>query len=148
MCVLVAATGVLGLRVAREGKGFLPLGLVLAFAFALHRSAVAEGVGDLDVVGGGVEHQRRRRAGPCDRRSPSQSRLRREVGRQISATCVTRLGRAAEGCARRSWRRGVVGGVVLIDGDAVSRQPSWRRGRRNEQALKRIVSSRRTRVRF
>jgi hypothetical protein len=41
LCVLTGAVAVLGLRVIRTGTGFLPLGIVLAIAFALHRSAIA-----------------------------------------------------------------------------------------------------------
>ena len=70
-----------------------------------------------------------------------------------SATCVTRAssGRAAE-CGSRTTvvaAGGVVGGVALIDGDAVSRQPVV--ATRQAQARrrpKRIVSSRRTRCSF
>jgi len=40
MCVLVAAVGVFGMRVIREGRGLLPLGLALAIGVTLHRSAL------------------------------------------------------------------------------------------------------------
>ena len=40
MTLLVAATGVFGLRAVREGRGLLPLALALAFGLALHRSAL------------------------------------------------------------------------------------------------------------
>src|SRR5262245_8691662 len=40
MCLLVAAVGVLGLRVIREGRGLLALGLALAIGATLHRSAL------------------------------------------------------------------------------------------------------------
>ena len=40
MTLLVAAAGVYGLRVVREGRGLLPLALVFAAGLALHRSAL------------------------------------------------------------------------------------------------------------
>lgn len=41
MCVLTAAIGAFGTRVAIQGTGLLPLGLATAIGFALHRSALA-----------------------------------------------------------------------------------------------------------
>jgi len=40
MVLLVAAAGVFGLRAVREGRGLLPLALVLALGLTLHRSAL------------------------------------------------------------------------------------------------------------
>jgi Tetratricopeptide repeat len=40
MCLLVAATGVYGLRVIRERRGLLPLALAFAIGVTLHRSAL------------------------------------------------------------------------------------------------------------
>jgi hypothetical protein len=40
MTLVVAATGVLGMRAARSGSALLPLGLVAAAGFTLHRSAL------------------------------------------------------------------------------------------------------------
>src|SRR5262249_3756068 len=40
MCVLVACAGVLGVRVARDGRGLVAFNVAMALALALHRSAL------------------------------------------------------------------------------------------------------------
>jgi len=40
LCLIVAAAGAFGLRVVRDGRGFLPLAIVVAIGVTLHRSAL------------------------------------------------------------------------------------------------------------